>query len=241
MTMQIATQEAGAALERVMVNGDLSGLTPAQRSAYYMRVCESLGLNPLTKPFAYLKLNGKLVLYALRDCADQLRRQRGISIEIVDKKLTDGLLSVHVRATDKDGRRDEDVGVVPVAGKLQGEAGANLIMKAVTKAKRRVTLSIAGLGMLDETEVSSIPDAQVVADDDCRGPQPQQKAIGPQSSPEELLRHLEEAFGACGDLEVLEETWEAYANQIGQLPRRERGIADQHFERRQSELQKAAA
>jgi hypothetical protein len=32
--------------------------------------------------------------------------------------------------------------------------------KAVTKAKRRVTLSICGLGMLDESEVASIPGAR---------------------------------------------------------------------------------
>jgi len=31
-------------------------------------------------------------------------------------------------------------------------------MKAETKAKRRVTLSLAGLGWLDETEISDIPD-----------------------------------------------------------------------------------
>jgi len=40
-----------------------------------------------------------------------------------------------------------------------GEARANLMMKAETKAKRRVTLSICGLGMLDETEVESLPPA----------------------------------------------------------------------------------
>jgi hypothetical protein len=33
------------------------------------------------------------------------------------------------------------------------------MMKAETKAKRRVTLSICGLGMLDETEVADIPGA----------------------------------------------------------------------------------
>jgi hypothetical protein len=32
-------------------------------------------------------------------------------------------------------------------------------MKAITKAKRRVTLSICGLGWLDETEIESIPSA----------------------------------------------------------------------------------
>jgi hypothetical protein len=64
-------------LEQVLIGGDLSGLTEAQRLAYYKAVCQSLGLNPLSKPFEYLWLNGKLRLYALRDCADQLRRLHG--------------------------------------------------------------------------------------------------------------------------------------------------------------------
>lgn len=38
-------------------------------------------------------------------------------------------------------------------------------MKAETKAKRRVTLSVAGLGWLDETEVVSVPDARPVTVD----------------------------------------------------------------------------
>ncbi|EOV0478051.1 hypothetical protein ACOIM4_001927, partial [Campylobacter coli] len=36
---------------------------------------------------------------------------------------------------------------------LGGDNLANAIMKAITKAKRRVTLSICGLGMLDESEL----------------------------------------------------------------------------------------
>ena len=34
-------------------------------------------------------------------------------------------------------------------------------MKAETKAKRRVTLSISGMGWMDETEVENIPGAQI--------------------------------------------------------------------------------
>ena len=33
----------------------------------------------------------------------------------------------------------------------------NAKLKAITKAKRRVTLSICGLGFLDETEIETIP------------------------------------------------------------------------------------
>ncbi|MGE5594790.1 MAG: hypothetical protein ACM3S1_01995 [Hyphomicrobiales bacterium] len=61
----------------------------------------------------------------------------------------------------KDGRTDESVGAVSVKG-LQGENLANALMKAETKATRRVTLSVAGLGWLDETEVASVQDAPAV-------------------------------------------------------------------------------
>jgi hypothetical protein len=51
---------------------------------------------------------------------------------------------------------DEAVGAINVKGK-GGDDLANALMKAETKAKRRVTLSIAGLGMTDESELHSIP------------------------------------------------------------------------------------
>ena len=41
-------------LEQVLIGGDLAQLTEAQRLAYYRAVCQSLGLNPLSKPFEYL-------------------------------------------------------------------------------------------------------------------------------------------------------------------------------------------
>nr|MBA2706681.1 hypothetical protein [Gemmatimonadaceae bacterium] len=53
-----------------------------------------------------------------------------------------------------------DIGVVTM-GALKGDALANALMKAVTKAKRRVTFSICGLGTLDETELETIPGTRV--------------------------------------------------------------------------------
>jgi len=43
---------------------------------------------------------------------------------------------------------------------LKGEAAANAFLKCITKAKRRVTLSISGLGFSDETEMDDIPGAE---------------------------------------------------------------------------------
>lgn len=147
-------------IERVLIGGDLAKLSPEQRVVYYNQVCESLGLNPLTKPFQYLHLNGKTVLYATKDCTEQLRQIHNISLSIVDRVNMDGVYVVTARAVrGSDGRQDESIGAVPLPSQA-GEAKANAIMKCETKAKRRVTLSICGLGMLDESEIESIPDAK---------------------------------------------------------------------------------
>jgi hypothetical protein len=111
-------------VERMVISGDLSELNAAQRAAYYVAICRSLGLNPRTKPFEYLTLHGQLRLYALRDCADQLRRLHGISIYITNRERMDDIYVVTARAKDRQGREEESTGAVPL-GHLRGEALAN--------------------------------------------------------------------------------------------------------------------
>ncbi len=145
-----------AAIEAALIENDLSKLTTEQRLQFYKSVCDSVGLNHLTQPLSYIVLNGKLTLYAKKDAADQLRKIHGVSIRLAEKKTLDGIYMVTAEAIDQAGRRDEATGVVPTTG-LRGVDLANAMLKAETKAKRRVTLSICGLGILDETEVSDIP------------------------------------------------------------------------------------
>jgi hypothetical protein len=146
------------ALQRKVSGGaDLAELDTDERTQYYHAVCKSLGLNPLTKPFEWLTLNNKLRLYALRDCADQLRRIHGISIYITNRERVSDVYVVTARAKDRTGREDESTGAVSL-GNLKGDALANALMKAETKSKRRVTLSIAGLGFLDEIELETVAD-----------------------------------------------------------------------------------
>ncbi len=160
-TISIKRVEDFSIIEQVVMQGDLSKLNPQQRVTYYRKVCESSGLNPFTNPFAYILLNGKLTLYAKKDCTEQLRKIHGVSIESLDDRVVDDLYIVKARARDKTGRTDESTGAV-VIGTLKGEAKANAIMKAETKAKRRVTLSICGMGWTDESEIDSIPNAKPV-------------------------------------------------------------------------------
>ena len=156
MATDLAPAIDSAIVERVLLEGDLGRLTANQRVAYYGKVCEALGLNPLTRPFEYLVLNNRLVLYARRECTEQLRKVYKVSLSIVARELTEELYAVTAKAQLPDGRTDESIGVKSLAG-LKGDARANAMMTAETKSKRRVTLSICGLGMLDETEVESLP------------------------------------------------------------------------------------
>jgi len=157
----LVKRDSSDLLEEIVVGGDLARLSPEQRLTYYQRVCESMGLNPLTQPFQYIRLNGRLTLYATRAAADQLRKLHGVSITNMDVDSGGDMAVVTCTGSDQGGRSDTDVGVVPLKG-LSGDARANAVLKAVTKAKRRLTLSLCGLGWLDETEVETIPDAQPV-------------------------------------------------------------------------------
>ncbi len=182
MTTELASTNAADLAEQVAIAGDLAKLTPEQRMSYYGEVCRSMGLNPLTRPFEYIVLNDKLTLYARRDATDQLRKIYGVNISIVARETVEGVYVVTARGTTADGRSDESVGAVPLvkengdwqtaqSGKrffrgdgtfkpIGPEDRANAMMKAETKAKRRVTLSIVGLGWLDETELETIPSAR---------------------------------------------------------------------------------
>ena len=166
-------------LEKVLIMGDLADLKPEERIAYYKAVCHSLGLNPLTKPFDYMLMKGeggakKLQLYANKNCTDALRDQRGITVKVPHKGEEAGLYVVTATAIDANGREDTSIGAVALeeeegswqdsdTGKrffkgngkwtpLRGANRANAMMKAETKAKRRVTLSICGLGFMADWE-----------------------------------------------------------------------------------------
>jgi len=144
-----------------IVNGNLAALDDAGRVEWYRRLCESLGLNPVTRPFQFITLNSRLTLYATKDATDQLRHRDQISTRIVERRYDPDadIYSVIAHAQTPTGRAEESIGAVAVGG-LKGEARANAMMKAETKAKRRATLSICGLGFLDETEVADVPVAE---------------------------------------------------------------------------------
>ena len=139
-----------------VTRGDWSGLGPRDRALAYAKICEQHGLNPFSQPFAFLRLNGKEVLYATRGATDQLAAIHKLNREIVDGPKVVDIAGTKVgyavaRVTHPNGRIETSTATLPLVDPV------NLYMKLETKAKRRATLSILGLGLLDEQELETIP------------------------------------------------------------------------------------
>lgn len=143
-------------IKSMVVNNNFDQLSAEQRTSLVYAICSHMNLTPLTQPFSFIKMNGRTVLYATKDCANQLRNLHKLSVTATCGEIDrNGMIKVIARAENREGRFDEDLGVV-YAGKMQGDALGNAMLKAMTKAKRRVTLSFCGMGFLDETEVQTV-------------------------------------------------------------------------------------
>jgi hypothetical protein len=158
---QEALQFDESIISSIVINGDISKLSQQQKVSYYHQFCERLGLDPLSQPFKLLRLNGKEVLYCDRSGAQQLNKIHKVSHEIKARETVSGCYVVTAQASTPDGRHTESIGAVTIDN-LRGDNLCNAMMKAETKAKRRATLDLLGLGILDETETETIANAQKI-------------------------------------------------------------------------------
>ena len=156
-------------LHKVLMEGDLSKFSKEEQMLYVLDICQYLKLNPATRPFILVTMDKKLVLYATKDCAEQLRNANDVSTSLHDGKVEYGVYTVKCIATAR-GRREEAIGAVPFekeggeweSYEYRGEKKsrwradgsvaqlspidrANAIKKAETQAKRRATFGLLGL------------------------------------------------------------------------------------------------
>lgn len=151
--------------------GDVGTLEPKQRSKFLYRLAEKLKLNPFSKPFDLINVrkpdgSKKLIIYANKSCADQIRERDGLSTEVlyqgplmIGDQVDDSIYCFHVKVKNNEGRIGFNIGAVPLAG-TAGEDRSNAIMKCFTKAERRAILAFSGTGFPDESEVSGIKGVQ---------------------------------------------------------------------------------
>lgn len=169
----------------MFLNGDISRLSAEQKSLLVMELCRRYELDPLLRPFVIIRDRaGRESLYATKAVTDQLRARYRLSDTITRAEAVEGLFVVEARVSDPEGRSSTDIGVVPIAG--SPEERANAMMKAHTKAKRRATLSYAGLSVLDESELDTIPGASSIEVEPV-GSQPKPREPEPEAGePEEI-------------------------------------------------------
>lgn len=145
-------------LFKVAMAGDLSSLTMRDKMMLYASKAKSMGIDPMTQPFDLIESKGKQVLYPNAKCAAELQRIHGVSLGAVRTQMLDkDLVQVEITATLRNGRTDSDIGIVQVGDR--GISRGDAIMKAATKAKRRVTFSILGMSsfVLEPDEMTEIP------------------------------------------------------------------------------------
>ena len=154
MTLAKHETVSDSTMVHVVGSGDLAGLSPGQKVEYYNAVCLSTGLNPLTKPFDFISFKGKVVLYPNRNCVDQLVSMQELSVdysnvhEDLERKLV-----IQWATVSSPGRSLKDMAVLSTQeadkqGKLHdltGQDYGNLLMKLLTKCRRRAVLAFSGL------------------------------------------------------------------------------------------------
>jgi hypothetical protein len=168
----LTSAEHEAALEardHAIATNDLSKLAPRQRVGLVLALCKSLALNPLSRPFEFLVLDGKVTLYATKSATEQLGRLHQISVKRTREANVGDLHVVEVEGRQPNGRTSFATKYVslrdgrgnPLAGQKLGDAYA----KAETGAKRRLILSMVGLaGLPDDDEAGGRPARRVWMD-----------------------------------------------------------------------------
>ena len=146
-----------------LLNGDLSGLTPEEQTAYYLERCRSIGVDPASQPFLFMQTKpgrdgeqAKTILYVTRSATDQIGKREGLTETIVSKELLGGIAIVVVRVTDGT-RIVENIGAASF--RFDYQAG-DAIKRATTQGYRRAIIQFAGVGAVSEEDIDDIAGAQ---------------------------------------------------------------------------------
>ena len=154
MALEKRESVSDATMVQVVGSGDLAALSPAHKVEYYNAVCRSTGLNPLTKPFDFLTFKGRTVLYPNRNCVDQLVGMKGLSVDYSEvHEDKERKLVIQWATVGSGGRSLKDVAILSTQetdkqGKvydITGQDYGNLLMKLLTKCRRRAVLAFCGL------------------------------------------------------------------------------------------------
>jgi len=122
-------------------NGKCDNLSDEQKVEYGNWLSMKMGVSPDLRPIDFIPTKNGLKPYLNKGAAELIRDVRSISVTAITVSEQNGMYVVICNVRDTKGRIDSDIGAWP-----KGEEPHNSLMKAVTKAKRRATLSMCRLG-----------------------------------------------------------------------------------------------
>ena len=125
--------------------GKCDNLTKDQQAEYKKFLCAKIGVSPTLQPVDLIPTKNGLRPYLNKGASELIRDTRKISITGLEVAEQNGMFVVTCKVRGANGRIDCDMGACP-----KGTEPHNALMKAVTKAKRRATLSMCGLGAIIE-------------------------------------------------------------------------------------------
>lgn len=157
-------------VSKALAGGDLSPLNPEQLTQVYEQACKTLGLDPLTQPIGFFTDDkGQKILVIRKAGAQQLRRNKGLSISKIETTRHGNAIIFIVTGKDENtGRTEVSTGAADLEG-LRGSMLTRAILAAETKAKTRVTIDLVGMGLPEEIEQSEqakeplVPDVPAVS------------------------------------------------------------------------------
>jgi hypothetical protein len=154
-------------MSKLVIQHDLSKLSPEQLEQYKRDVSEFIGLDPDLNGLDTIWMDNEtgpgksLVLYARRGTAEILREINGIEVSALDIAINaSGAIVYKATGKNKKGRQEIAVGSKDLTG-LHGKALDDSIMTASTRALRRLTMQFTKLGILDESEVKGVEGSTV--------------------------------------------------------------------------------
>lgn len=145
----------------VAAGKDTTALSRDDRAALLVGLARKLGLNALSGAVMFLRTQGRETLYVTKQGTDQIAARERLKRETIrgpEVVAIEGrkVVLCQVRATHPDGRSEVSTATLALSDVV------NDLMKCETKAKRRATLSVCGLGLLAEDEIETIPGAEPV-------------------------------------------------------------------------------
>ncbi len=163
--MTLSAEQKTALINAYLRTGELQGFSDEMLNDIYAKECRRLNLDPFDRPFDVISFKkGSLRLYLTSKGNDTLAAIHNISrvtihqpqVRVVQKAL---LVYCQSEAILPAGRRQSASAFLP----YNEVTLATDLMKIETKAERRATMKLMGIGALLEDDLSSIPNVMLPA------------------------------------------------------------------------------